>query len=71
LYETPLSSTGAKKILRHIFRNPTYNEHIIETRLDIITWLKKFNYDNKTLLKLFHNIHAIDIILNKINESRA
>jgi DNA mismatch repair ATPase MutS len=44
---------------------------VIETRLAIISWLKKYNYDNKALLKLFHSIHTIDVILNKFNESRA
>lgn len=36
----------------------------------MVSWFKKFEHNNKQLLKLFHSIHTIDSILVKFSESR-
>lgn len=70
LYETPLNSTGAKKILRNIFRNPTYDRTVLESRLNFLTWIKNNCQDYRNLTKVFRNLHSMDTILHKFRDSR-
>jgi hypothetical protein len=40
-YEAFMCSPGSKKILRYIFMNPTYNNHVLQQRWALISWMKK------------------------------
>jgi len=70
LYETTLSSGGSKKILRNIFRNPSYDNTLLESRYDLIRWLKNYCNDYKNMIKTFRSVHAVDTLLRKLSDSR-
>ncbi len=64
-------TTGSKKILRHIFMNPTYNSSILHKRLQLIGWMKLHLSDTVKYQKHFRNVHVMESIVKKFGRNHA
>jgi DNA mismatch repair ATPase MutS len=70
IYDSFLRTKGAKKYLKRIFLNPTYDSKELDQRHSTVQWMIRWMSDKKYYSKIFSKIHSVDAIVQRFQRER-
>jgi hypothetical protein len=70
IYDSFLRTKGAKKYLKRIILNPTYDVRELQRRQLTLQWMIRLMPDKKYYTKIFNSIYAVNSIIQRFQKDR-